>query len=246
MNRYVDIYTNILPTMDTVGNGAPTQEQAVRRLAQSEQNCIKTVIAAPLYTPETYASPDEFFEKRREICLALNAESAKLAHPVRVQEGVILQYSSDLLRLGDKLKRFSLADSRYMLLDLPIGHLDANFYDDMTKLQVVSGLTPILADFDRFYSMFTLEDYIPLREAGILLQISADGLIAPEKRKLSLYLLANQRAHFVASGSQSPESPVRLGEAMRIVQRSLPSDLYRRIKNNAGMLLSDAAPSEFL
>ena len=246
MNRYVDIYTNILPTMDAVGNAAPTREQAATRLAQSEQNCIKTLIAAPLYTPEKFASLDDFFDMRREACLALNAESAELSHPVRVHEGAVLQYSPDLLKLGDKLKRFSLADSRYMLLNLPPEHLGADFYDDMTKLQVVSGLTPILADFDRFYGMFTLEDYIPLREAGILLQISADGLLTPEKRKLSLYLLANQRAHFVASGSQPADEPVRLGEAMRVVQRSLPSDLYRRIKNNAGMLISDASPSEFL
>ena len=52
MNRYVDIYTNILPTMDTVGNGAPTQEQAVRRLAQSEQTETETAEEQAEYTPD--------------------------------------------------------------------------------------------------------------------------------------------------------------------------------------------------
>ena len=31
-----------------------------------------------------------------------------------------------------------------------------------------------------------------------------------------------------------------------MIQRSLPAQLYRRIKNNAGMLLSNAEPASFM
>ena len=67
-----------------------------------------------------------------------------------------------------------------------------------------------------------------------------------ENRKLSLYLLANQYAHFVASGARQPEEPLYFTETMRLIQRSLPANIYKRIKNNAGMLLSNAEPSSFL
>ena len=40
--------------------------------------------------------------------------------------------------------------------------------------------------------------------------------------------------------------PLRFTEAMRFIQRSLPAELYRRIKNNAGLLLSNAEPSVFV
>ena len=80
----------------------------------------------------------------------------------------------------------------------------------------------------------------------MLLQISVNGLLNTEYRKLSLYLLANQYAHFVATGSRDITEPLHFSEAMRIIQRSLPAQLYRRIKNNAGMLLSNAEPASFM
>lgn len=246
MNRYVDIYTNILPTMPTAGQSAPTMEQALARITTAEQTSTKIMIAAPCYEPAAYASLDAFFEQRHEMTMKMCAESASLAHPVRILEGSVLHYTPDLLSYGEKLRRFSIADSGYMLMDLPEMSLNEAFYDDMKKLKLVSGLTPILCDFDRFYNLFTLEDFFAFHEAELLIQISADGLVSPEKRKLSLYLLANQHVHFIASGSQTADSPVSLSDAMRIVQRSLPSEIYRRIKNNTGMLLSDASPSEFL
>ncbi|MBR3679439.1 MAG: hypothetical protein IKL87_04475 [Oscillospiraceae bacterium] len=245
MNRFVDIYANILPDMATVGHKAPTKVQALTRLEQAEAGSVKTILAAPLYTPERYPSIDRFFEMRDERCAALNDRTAKHSHPVKVLGGAVLHYDPSLLKLGDKIRRFSLGASRYMLIDLPNIRLTPEFFETMTRLQVVSGLTPILADFDRFYDAFTLEDFFALREAGILLQISADGITALEKRKLSLYLIGNENIHFIASGSQPPEEPLRIPDAMRMAQRNLPVEIYRRIKNNSGMLLSDASPSEF-
>lgn len=246
MNRYVDIYANVLPDMGTVGHDAPTEQQALERLEQAEAGSVKTIIAAPLYTPEQYPSMDTFFEMRDERCLSLNAALAGRQLPLRILGGAVLQYDPSLLKLGEKIRRFALGDSRYLLLDLPDVTLTPEFFDDMTKLQVMSGLTPILADFDRFYDAFTLEDFFALREAGMLLQISADGITSLEKRKLSLYLIGNENVHFIASGSQSPDEPLRIPDAMRMAQRNLPAEIYRRIKNNSGMLLSDASPSQFL
>ena len=118
--------------------------------------------------------------------------------------------------------------------------------DDISRLRITSGLCPIAADIDRKYASWSPEDWITLRTSGILLQISADGILKPENRKLTVYLLANQYAHFVATGSRQAEEPLHFFDAMRIAQRSLPAQIYRRVKNNAGMLLSNADPSVFL
>ena len=53
-------------------------------------------------------------------------------------------------------------------------------------------------------------------------------------------------AQFVSSGYVSPQDSPRLVEAMRVLKRSLPLVKYKRIKNNAGMLLSNAAVSELV
>ncbi len=246
MNRFVDIHANILPNLHTVGQKAPTMEQAVERLMQAEASSIKTMIATPFYDPDEFSSVDDFFASRSEQIAALNAFAVEKYHPVRILGGSVLRYTPDILQMGESLRRFGLADSRYMLLDLPDMNLTEEFFDNMKKCQLISGLTPILADFDRFYNTLTLEDFFAFHEAGMLVQISAQAILNPETRRLSLYLLGNQNVHFVASGSLAPDVELNLADAMRTTQRNLPADIYRRIKNNSGMLLSDAAPSEFL
>lgn len=240
MNYYVDMHASLLPGLAGLGQRAMTEQEARARLAAFRDSNMKIAAAAPYFHPEEM-SPAEFLALRDEKIAALSSD----AQPVRIVGGAVIPYSYCQAHPRE-LAQFAVGESGFFLIDLPEQPLDEAFFEQLTRLRIVSGMCPVAADIDRRFTVWSPEELIMLRKAGILLQISVNGILNQEYRKLSLFLLANQHAHFIATGSRSIEEPLRFIEAMRIVQRSLPAQLYRRIKNNAGMLLSNAEPSAFL
>ncbi|MBR6718668.1 MAG: hypothetical protein IKI77_10070 [Oscillospiraceae bacterium] len=240
MNYYVDIHSNLLPELAGLGNRPMTETEAAARISELQESNIKQAVAAPYFDPA--AMPAEDFLALRDAKLAALAETA---HPMRIVGGAVLPFSYCLAH-ARALQPFAVGGSSYFLIDLPAEPIRGTLCEDLSRLRIVSGMCPIAADADRLFDLWTPEDWIALKQAGILLQISVNGLLRQEHRKLTLYLLVNEYAHFVATGSREVEQPLHFADAMRILQRSLPSQNYRRVKNNAGMLLSNAEPSAFL
>ena len=241
MNYYVDVYSNLLPGVPSADGVVLDEAAADERLAVFQESNIKTAVCAPYYRPELCGTPEQFFANRNAWINAVNADRQM---PHLVGAAVLpLSYCLDHMRA---LSGFVIGNSDYLLVDLPKQPVTDEFCETLTRLRIVSGLSLIAVDIDRFYDYWSLEDWLTLRQNGMLLQISINGLLVPEQRRLSLYLLANQLTHFVATGSRDINAPLRFTEAMRFIQRSLPADLYRRIKNNAGLLLSNAEPSVFV
>ena len=240
MNYYVDMHASLLPGMADLNGNTLTAQESAARLAEFRESNMKMLVAAPYYQPEV-CTPQEFLAERN----AKIAEITEAAQPIRIVGGAVLPfaYCSEHPR---ELKQFALGDSDFFLVDLPLEPLTEALCEEISRLRIVSGLCPVAADIDRSFEVLSPEELIALRKAGILLQLSVSGVLRQDYRKLSLYLLANQHAHFLATGAREAGEPLRFVEAMRIIQRSLPAQLYRRIKNNAGMLLSNAEPSTFL
>ena len=239
MNYYVDIHANILPGIAGIGNRSLTETEARERISAQKEGNIKLTVAAPYYQPES-CSAEEFL-RQRDAAIAAVAETAQ---PMRIVAGAVVPYAF-CQEHPRELVAFAIESCNYFLIDLPTEPPTEEFCESLKKLRIVSGLCPIAVDIDRYFEIWSPENWIALRQSEILMQISVNGLLQTESRKLSLYLLANSYAHFIATGSRSIEEPLHFTEAMRTVQRSLPAQIYRRVKNNAGMLLSNAEPSSF-
>lgn len=238
MNYYVDMHSNLLPGLPGLDCRPLTDAESAARLSAFRESNIKLAVATPLYQPEIML-PEAFLMLRDQKIDAL-----KNSANIRIAAGAVLPFSY-CLEEARSLRRFVLGDSGYLLIDLPREPITEALCESISRLRIVSGLCPVAVDIDRFFDIWELEDLVALRQTGMLLQISVNGLLQQEHRKLSLFLLANQYAHFVATGSRGIEEPLCFIEAMRVIQRSIPAQLYRRIKNNAGMLLSNAEPSSF-
>ncbi|MCQ2408601.1 MAG: hypothetical protein MJ065_08790 [Oscillospiraceae bacterium] len=240
MNYYVDMHTNILPELAGLGQRALTAAEIPARLDALRKSNMKIAAASPYFDSDKY-EPAAFIAMRDQKIAALSDASS----PLRIVGSAVVPFEY-CCKNPRTLRQFAIGSSDYILVDLPRVPLTEEFCDSISRLHIVSGLCPVAADIDRHYTLWSPEELIALQKRGILLQISTDGLLHQEFRKLSLFLLANQHAHFIASGGRSISEPLHFIEAMRIVQRSLPAQLYRRIKSNAGMLLSNAEPSTFI
>ncbi len=239
MNYYMDIHANILPGLAGLGGEALTEQEAAARISVFKESNIKLAVAAPYFNPDTM-TPDAFLAKR-DAQIALLEQSAA---PMRIVGGAVLPFSY-CMDTPRELRQFTIGTSGYFLIDLPDVPVTPAFCEQLSRLRIVSGMCPIAADVDRRFGTWSPEDWIALKQTGVLMQISVNGLLCQEHRKLAIYLLANQYAHLIATGARTAAEPLYFAEAMRIVQRSLPAQYYRRVKNNAGMLLSDAEPSVF-
>ncbi|MBR5370909.1 MAG: hypothetical protein IK130_01705 [Oscillospiraceae bacterium] len=239
MNYYVDIHANILPGLSGIGSRPLTEAEAAERVTSQREGNIKLAVAAPYFQPEQCSQED--FLQLRDAAIERLSEAAQ---PMRIVPGAVVPY--DYCQAHPReLAKFAIGGCNYILIDLPPAPPTAEFCEELKKLRIVSGLCPIAVDIDRYFESWSPENWIELRQSEIFMQISVNGLLQPESRKLSLYLLANSYAQFIATGSRSVEEPLHFTEAMRMVQRSLPAQIYRRVKNNAGMLLSNAEPSSF-
>lgn len=239
VNFYVDIHANILPGLAGISGAPLTDAQAEKRLASMREGNIKLAVAAPRFDPAQHTRAE--FLAARDAALAKITE---LAQPMRVVAGAVVPFAY-CMEHPRELSALAVGGCDYLLIDLPDAIPTEDFCEQLGKLRIVSGLCPIAVDIDRYFDRWSPKNWIALHQTGILMQISVNGLLLAEQRRLSLYLLANFYAHFVATGSRDPKEPLRFTEAMRMVQRSLPAQIYRRIKNNSGMLLSNAEPSSF-
>ncbi len=240
MNGFVDIHGHILADMPHSGSDTVTAIQAISRLEACAEKYCKTIIAAPLYQP-SLISEAAFLEQRDAAVAGMCDFALTLSKPVRVAAGAVVPMDDCLFSLRSP-QRFALAETDYILIAPPEVPFDRSLVDYFQRAGISLKLHPILADIDRYFDLYSLEELLSLREYGILTQISVMGLLNPEHRKLALYLIANGVIQFVASGN----SPMDLPEAMRALKRSLPLERYKRIKGNSRMLLSGAEPQSFL
>lgn len=240
MNGFVDIHGHILADMPHSGSDTVTAIQAINRLEACAEKYCKTIIAAPLYQPQRISEAD-FLAQRDAAVAGMRDFALTLPKPVRVATGAVVPMNSSLFSLRAP-QRFALAETNYILLAPPEVPFDHSVMDYVQRTEISLGLHPILADIDRYFALYSLEELLSLRENGILTQISVNGLMDPEYRKLALYLIASGVIQFVASGN----SPMDLPEAMHALKRSLPLERYKRIKGNSRMLLSGAKPQSFL
>lgn len=240
MNGFVDIHGHILADMPHSYSDTVTAIQAINRLEACAEKYCKTIVAAPLFQPQI--TTENAFLFQRDAAVGGMCDFAEtLSKPVRVVAGAVVPMDDCLFRFHTP-QRFTLAETRYILIAPPEAPFDQSLPDFFRKTEISLRLYPILADIDRYFTLYSLEELLSLREMGILTQISVTGLLNPEYRKLALYLIANGVIQFVASGN----SPMDLPEAMRALKRSLPLERYKRIKGNSRMLLSGAEPSTFL
>lgn len=240
VNGFVDIHGHILADMPHSYADTVTAIQAINRLEACAEKYCKTIIAAPLFQPDLI-SEAAFLSQRDAAVAGMCDFATTLPKLVRVAAGAVVPMNETVFSLRQP-ERFTLAETRYLLVAPPERPYDASLPDFFRRTEITMQMHPIIADIDRYFELYSLEELLSLRESRILTQISVKGLLDPQYRKLALYLIGNGVIQFVATGN----SPLDLPEAMRALKRSLPLERYKRIKANSRMLLSGAEPETFL
>lgn len=202
----IDIHAHVLAGFD---DGPVSVDESVEMLSLACQGGISQLIATP-HSPhvvgKSYREPDVRLAVRE-----LQGQADARRMDIEVFPGMEVQVDSDLDRERREGIAFTLANSRYLLLELPFSMYPPYAEQVITDLQLRE-LVPILAHPERLeYFQEDLNLLGRLIRFGALAQLTADSLIGgfgPRTQVVSRLMLEHNLVHFLASDAHDSHNRI--------------------------------------
>lgn len=171
----IDVHCHLLPNID---DGSKSVEQSVSVLRQFAVQGVTDVILTPHVRSSTLGPDGDAAVARRERAFQALRAAAPQAPRLSLGFEIMLDQPLPTLAIGDR--RFSLAGSRYYLVEFPLSvvpHFAATVLHQMSR----AGAIPLVAHPERYdaCSPATVAEW---REAGARIQVDATTLTRPTTR----------------------------------------------------------------
>jgi len=166
MSGYTDLHSHLLPGID---DGSRSVEQSVAVLEAMAAGGVETLALTPHVTASEIADhPDDVVEQRDETFAILKPEAPEKPRLVLGFE-IMLDEPLSAKSLADR--RFSVAGSRYFLVEFPINVSPVRFRDALKEYEE-NGVVPLVAHPERYFRL-SIPDLANIRRRGARLQIDA-------------------------------------------------------------------------
>jgi tyrosine-protein phosphatase YwqE len=159
------------------------------------------------------------------------------------------------------------------MMTLPKEGYSEEIFTGLQKLIISKNVYPVVACIEKYVDTYSIEQIKKLSSHGILMQVSCQAIVNRATRRLALDLLNKGIAQIIGSDDNiirnSQRSPAELvmdvlnkditsnisdiakpspqyADAVRIMRYNLPIGKYKQIKNNAGMVISNAALKDIM
>jgi protein-tyrosine phosphatase len=193
----IDIHTHVLAGFD---DGPVSTDESIEMLSLAFHEGISQLIATP-HSPHLVGKS----YRESDIRLAVRELQGRLdgqGIEIEIFPGMEVQVDSDLERERREGLAFTLAGSRYLLLELPFSMYPPYAEQVIMDLRL-SGLVPILAHPERLEYFQENPNLLGrLIRFGALVQLTADSLVGgfgPRTRVASRLMLEHNLVHFLAS-----------------------------------------------
>lgn len=176
----------------------------------------------------------------------LNKELEKENIDIKIYSGNEIFFTNDIIELVNSHKVCTLADSRYVLVELPLFNniIPMNVYEEFNKLQD-KGYVPILAHPERYdFVTKDVTSLIPLIESGVLLQSnigSITGKYGKNPQKNIKKMLKLNMVHLLGTDSHTKSVYEIYEKAMKKIKKTLKNDemLNVILKENPNKILNN-------
>lgn len=232
MACFADFHTHILPNLD---DGSRSLEQSLEMLKMETQAGVKRVVLTPHFYP--YESSVSDFLRAREASYHSLLEATKgIPDLPQMYLGAEVYYYRGMAA-SKELNRLTIADSRYILIEMPMGRWTAEMYEELENMYR-NGLHPIIAHLDRYITPFRTHG-IPKRLAKlpVLVQMNVDALNSFWKRRQFLNYIKKDVVHLLGTDCHNCVSRVpALDKAMKWIE-PLGDQFAERIRHYEEMVL---------
>lgn len=213
----IDIHSHILPGVD---DGAASLDDSIVLVRELADAGVTDIIATPHYVDETnYISE---VAANSKLLKELNDRIEKENINVKVYLGNEIYISNRILGLLTNEAIVPLADSKYLLVELPMSGEFPSYYDVFLEL-IREGYKVILAHperYDAFQKDF--DSILELHNMGVLLQCNIGSFVGhygKAARKLVERLAKNDMIFAVASDIHHPRGPKFVPDAIKRISK---------------------------
>lgn len=238
----IDIHCHLLPGLD---DGAQSMEEAIVMAEAAVRDGIETVIATPHHANRKY---DNEAAQVIPAVGRLNQELGKRQIPLTVAAGQEIHVRFDLLDRAERGELLGLADSPYMLLELPDDRVPREFSEWIHELRLI-GVTPVIAHPERNIEIIRnpelLAEWVRLGALSQVTSHAVTGRFGSRMQKVTLDLCRRNLVHFCASDAHNTRNrPFALREAYEVIRDRVGAEYVDYYQGNARRIVESTVPIE--
>ncbi len=267
MNGYIDFNSRILADYEDESELLERAEEILKILQAAK---IKTVVSTTKFSSSDNVG--EYLAKRQKAFDVLEEKLKNKNYP-KILMGAEVIFDNDIINVDD-IAKLCIADTKYIMMSLPMEGYSESVFTGVQKLIISKNIYPVVACIEKYLNTYSAEQIQKLSSLGVLMQISCQAIVNRATRRTALDLLNRGIAQIIGSdeniikdaesrsagemiidvlnkditssvsdiGKPSPQ----YADAVRIMRYNLPIGKYKQIKNNAGMVISNAAIKDIM
>lgn len=214
----IDWHSHVLPAMD---DGSQNTAESISLIEAQASQGVGTVIA----TPHFYAndeSVESFLDRRRESFSELKKALPDGSPDVIL--GAEVRYYQGISRLPN-LKELRIGESKLLLLEMPVARWTEYMIRELIELSGMSGIRLVLAHIDRYVGLQKFNDWVRLRENGVLMQVNASFFSSILTKRKAISFLQDDIIQFIGSDCHNLTARApQIGKAFDVIQKKLGDD----------------------
>jgi len=233
----IDMHSHILFDVD---DGPKTIEETLCLLEQAVLEGISTIVSTSHALHPLYNVP---FDVVNEQIVQLQMAIDQSNMPLKLYTGQEVRLAGNILELYEKKQLHTLANSNYLLLELPSNHIP-KYTKDIIYSLLTAGITPIIAHPERNRVISENPSHLEqiIRE-GALAQITSGslaGLFGKTVQKLSLNLVRSNLVHTYGSDVHNLNTrPFLFEKGLRFLEKQKGLDMVEFLLENNERIINN-------
>ena len=232
----IDIHCHILPGVD---DGAKNIEESLAMAKAAVTQGIHTIIATPHHKNNAYENPNLVIQQK---VIEINQVLVTEQIPLTILPGQEIRITGEILDDLEKTELLPLAQSSYLLIELPSGHVPRYTGKMLYDLEL-AGYVPIIAHPERNQEIIENPEILySLVKKGAFTQVTAASVCGAFGKKIKAFsqrLIEANLTHFIATDAHNVTSrKFMLTEAYAEIETRYGIDLVYLFRENAELLVS--------
>ena len=234
----IDIHCHILPGID---DGAKTLDESVQMAQAAVAQGIETIIATPHFNYHYNNEKAAILEQTA----AFNKQLTEQNIPLTVLPGQEIRIYGEVVQDYQSGKLVSLAETNYLMIELPSGHVPRFTERVLYELQL-EGVIPVIVHPERNQEIVQNPNLLyRLVKNGALTQITAASLcggFGKNIKRFTQQLIEANLTHFIASDAHNVTTrSCKMAQAIELLEKKCGSGTVYYFTENAHLLVKGSA-----
>ena len=234
MSGLTDFHTHILPGVD---DGSRNLEMSLAMLQKEVEQGVEAVVA----TPHFYArhdGPAQFLERRKRAEDQLRTAMIQHGNLPELYIGAEVAYYRGMSE-SDALQDLRIADSKYLLVEMPMSTWEDSMYEELRQIRSRQGLVPIIAHVDRYLPRFGANKIMEQLEAcSVLIQANTSFFLHTGISGTAFRLMREGRIHLLGSDCHNlHDRKPNLAEAVQKIKKRIGNEFLQEIEHYTAKIL---------